>query len=121
MAPWEAGACPGAPTCTRSKRSWKSRRPAWPSRSCSCPACWPRAPASAARGNNARAMAPKLRSIITARDPAVRDTALDAVCRGASLAELLDECADLERFRRESDNLYERVRALFFLYALYRF
>src|SRR5438105_14010254 len=66
-------------------------------------------------------MRQKLRTVITAGDPAVRNTALDAVCRNASLAELLEECADLERFRRESDNLYERVRALFFLYALYRF
>ncbi len=27
----------------------------------------------------------------------------------------------LDRFRRASDNLYERVRALFFLYAIHRF
>jgi hypothetical protein len=66
-------------------------------------------------------MTPRLRTLITATDPAVRNTALDAACRGASLEELLAECADLERFRRESGNLYERVRALFFLYALYRF
>ena len=39
----------------------------------------------------------------------------------ATLAELLAECAELERFRRRSDNLYERVRACFFLYAIYRF
>ena len=32
-----------------------------------------------------------------------------------------EECASLDRFRRDSDNLYERVRALFFLYAIYRF
>src|SRR5207248_8495179 len=30
-------------------------------------------------------------------------------------------CAGLDGFRRRSDNLYERVRALFFLYALHRF
>ena len=35
--------------------------------------------------------------------------------------ELLAACAELEAFRRRSDNLYERVRALFFLYAIHRF
>ncbi len=59
--------------------------------------------------------------IITASDPGVRDRSLEAFARGASLAELLRECEALERFRRESDNLYERVRALFFLYAIHRF
>ncbi len=31
------------------------------------------------------------------------------------------ECAALDAFRRESTNLYERVRALFFLYAIHRY
>ena len=39
----------------------------------------------------------------------------------ASDEQMLAECAALDHFRRRSDNLYERVRALFFLYALYRF
>ena len=51
----------------------------------------------------------------------MRNHSLDAFCRAASLPELLAECADLEAFRRASDNLYERVRALFFLYAIHRF
>ncbi|MDQ1258159.1 MAG: hypothetical protein QG656_2768, partial [Candidatus Hydrogenedentes bacterium] len=38
-----------------------------------------------------------------------------------STRELLDACEQLERFRRQSDNLYERVRATLFLYAAYRF
>ncbi len=59
--------------------------------------------------------------IITATDPGVRDRSLDEFCRAASLDELLTECAALERFRRETGNLYERVRALFFLYAIHRF
>ena len=66
-------------------------------------------------------MTTKLRTIITATDPGLRNEALDAFARDASLATLLAECDDLDRFRRESDNLYERVRALFFLYALHRF
>ena len=59
--------------------------------------------------------------IVTSADPAQRNRSLDAVCRDASLEQLLAECAALDRFRRTSDNLYERVRALFFLYAIYRF
>jgi len=63
----------------------------------------------------------QLVSIITAADPATRNQSLDAFCRQASLPDLLAEGAALDQFRRESDNLYERVRALFFLYAIYRF
>jgi hypothetical protein len=62
-----------------------------------------------------------LMSIITASDPALRDQALEAACAGLSLDELLGQCAALDAFRRRSDNLYERVRALFFLYAIHRF
>ena len=66
-------------------------------------------------------MTRRLRTVITSADPAVRNASLDSLCRDASLEDLLAECADLDRFRRESDNLYERVRALFFLYAIHRF
>ena len=66
-------------------------------------------------------MSGRLTGIITAADPAVRNQSLDAVCRGASLEQLLAEGADLDAFRRRSENLYERVRALFFLYAIHRF
>ena len=38
-----------------------------------------------------------------------------------SFEENLAECEALEAFRLRSDNLYERVRALFFLYAIHRF
>ena len=66
-------------------------------------------------------MASKLVQLITSPDPAVRNQSLDAVCRAASLPELLAECAELEAFRHRSENLYERVRALLFLYAIHRF
>src|SRR6476469_8100118 len=59
--------------------------------------------------------------IITAQDPAQRNRSLDAICREMDAAALQAECAKLDQFRRTSDNLYERVRALFFLYAIYRF
>jgi hypothetical protein len=63
----------------------------------------------------------ELTQIITAADPEIRNRSLDAFCRAASLSELLAECEALDHLRRESDNLYERVRALFFLYAIHRF
>ena len=66
-------------------------------------------------------MSRRLISLITATAAGQRDQALDDFCQQASLAELLAECATLDDFRRRSENLYERVRALFFLYAIYRF
>ena len=59
--------------------------------------------------------------IITSTDPAIRNRSLDRYCREATMATLLDACDSLERLRRQSENLYHRVRALFFLYAIYRF
>ncbi len=63
----------------------------------------------------------KLLSIILSPDPALRDLPLESVCQTAAPEQLLVECADLDAFRRTSDNLYQRVRALFFLYAIHRF
>src|SRR6266511_4485623 len=62
-----------------------------------------------------------LTSIITSADPNVRNRSLDSLCRDASLERLLAFCAELDAFRRRSENLYERVRALLFLYAIHRF
>jgi REP element-mobilizing transposase RayT len=62
-----------------------------------------------------------LLALITSPDPALRDRSLDEVCAQASAEELLAECDALDLFRRTSPNLYERVRALFFLYAIHRF
>jgi hypothetical protein len=66
-------------------------------------------------------MRSKLVQIITSQDPAVRNLSLDAVCEELDLRGLLSETEALEKFRRESSNLYERVRASFFLYAIHRF
>jgi len=63
----------------------------------------------------------RLTDVIAARDPETRDLPLEALCHGATLDTLLSECQALDAFRRSSDNLYERVRALFFLYAIHRF
>ena len=66
-------------------------------------------------------MTGSLTEIITSTDSKIRDRSLDSVCRAASLKQLMAACAELDAFRRHSDNLYERVRALFFLYAIHRF
>src|SRR5947207_3033256 len=59
--------------------------------------------------------------IITATDPDVRNQALEGECAGLSAEQLIEQCEALDTFRRRSENLYERVRALFFLYAIHRF
>ncbi len=66
-------------------------------------------------------MSGELVRIITAQDAATRDRSLDAWCRTADAPALLNACAELEAFRKRSSNLYEQVRALFFLYAIHRF
>jgi REP element-mobilizing transposase RayT len=60
-------------------------------------------------------------SLITSPDAAVRNQSLDGLCRSATPEELVAACAELDAFRRRSENLYERVRALFFLYSIHRF
>ena len=59
-------------------------------------------------------MGSPLVKLITASEPALRNQSLEVFCRPASLKELLVECQALEEFRRNAENLYERVRALFF-------
>jgi hypothetical protein len=59
--------------------------------------------------------------ILTSDDAQTRNRSLDAWCRGASIEQLLAAAAELDGFRRDHPNLYERVRALFFLHAIHRF
>ena len=63
----------------------------------------------------------QLIDIIVSSDAGVRDRALESAVTGMDTRRLLRECEALDRFRRTSTNLYERVRALFFLYAIHRF
>ncbi|MFN5060516.1 MAG: UTP--glucose-1-phosphate uridylyltransferase [Chloroflexota bacterium] len=63
----------------------------------------------------------RLCQIIIAHDEYTRNQSLDAICAQLTLNELLTEVSELEKFRRQRTNLYERVRALFFLYAIHRF
>src|SRR4051812_11477024 len=59
--------------------------------------------------------------IITANDPGIRNQALEKVRAELSAEQLIEQCRALDAFRRRSQNLYERVRALLFLYAIHRF
>ena len=61
-----------------------------------------------------------LTSVITSQEDR-RNLSLDTLCEGATVELLLEDCRELDNFRRSCDNLYERVRALFFLYAIHRF
>ena len=60
-------------------------------------------------------------SLITSETTEMRDRSLAVACQDLDANALLSECQELDSFRRESDNLYHRVRALFFLQAIYRF
>ena len=66
-------------------------------------------------------MASDFLSTICSDAPEIRNRSLDDLCRDLSADDLLDACSELDRFRRTSDNLYERVRALFFLSGIYRY
>jgi hypothetical protein len=59
--------------------------------------------------------------LITSPDDAIRNRPLDEVCGALGLSDLLIEAEALDAFRRQSANLYHRVRALMFLYAIHRF
>ncbi len=63
----------------------------------------------------------ELIKIILSDDDQLRDRSLDSVCREATTDELLQHAEALDQFRRDEDNLYHRVRALFFLSAIYRY
>ena len=63
----------------------------------------------------------KLVQIICSEDDAVRNLSLDEICQDASLQTLLGHCEELDLFWRNTDNLYHRVRALFFLFSIHRF
>ncbi len=66
-------------------------------------------------------MAHELIEIIRSADPKIKNKSLDGFCRSASLKDLLIAADELEQYRREEVNLYNKVRALFFLYAIHRF
>jgi hypothetical protein len=59
--------------------------------------------------------------IIVSNEPSVRNLSLAQFISSFDRARLLQECHLLDAFRRTSQNLYEKVRACFFLYAIHRF
>ena len=59
--------------------------------------------------------------IITSSDSKIRNQSFLKHCQKKSLHTLMTELVALEKFRTQTDNLYERVRACLFLYAAYRF
>jgi hypothetical protein len=59
--------------------------------------------------------------LVTSPDPDVRDRSLESEITGMDTEDLLEACQALEEFRHGSENLYERVRALFFLAAIRRY
>ena len=59
--------------------------------------------------------------IIVSNQDGIRNQSLESVCQDASLDQLLNHCEALDEFRRTEENLYHRVRALFFLSAIYRY
>ena len=63
----------------------------------------------------------RLIEIICSDQDSIRDTALDSVCAGLSMREMTAHLNALDAFWRQADNLYHRVRALFFLSAIHRF
>jgi UDP-N-acetylglucosamine pyrophosphorylase len=63
----------------------------------------------------------ELIKIIESTDPQIKNKSLEEFCKNASLNELLYESKLLELYRKDESNLYNRVRALFFLYAIHRF
>ncbi len=62
-----------------------------------------------------------LLSIIASDDDSVRNKSLESVVETLSTDELLKAIDELDSFRRTESNLYRRVRALFYLTAIYRY
>ncbi|MCA9185079.1 MAG: UTP--glucose-1-phosphate uridylyltransferase [Pirellulaceae bacterium] len=66
-------------------------------------------------------LADELLKTIRSQEPDFRNRSLGSMCHTHGTSELLAACDVLDRFRRDSANLYERVRALFFLHGIYRY
>ena len=58
---------------------------------------------------------------ILSLDDTVRHRTLESLCLGLDTEALLTALRELETFRRQAGNLYHRVRAHFFLSAIYRY
>ncbi|MEO6569389.1 MAG: hypothetical protein ABIO94_11555, partial [Opitutaceae bacterium] len=75
-----------------------------------------------ARATRAHARLPsRVIEIIESADPTTRDLPIDRWCAGRSVAELLAACDELDGYRRQESNLYQRVRAVFFIATIHRY
>jgi hypothetical protein len=63
---------------------------------------------------------PWIETIVSPEDT-TRHRTLESLCEGLNSNELLIAASELDVFRRKTDNLYHRVRAHFFLAAIYRY
>ena len=63
----------------------------------------------------------RLVQIIQSQDDTIRNQSLDLVCAEATFDQLMSNIDALDKFWRQTENLYHRVRALFFLSAIHRF
>ena len=59
--------------------------------------------------------------VIVSDDDDLRNKSLDEICSPASLEQLQLHLSSLDCFWRQTENLYHRVRALFFLSSIHRF
>ncbi|MFO0923379.1 MAG: UTP--glucose-1-phosphate uridylyltransferase [Pirellulales bacterium] len=59
--------------------------------------------------------------VIVSDDDALRNRSLESLCEGLNAEQLTAISQSLDRFWRQSSNLYHRVRCLFFLAAIYRY
>jgi hypothetical protein len=59
--------------------------------------------------------------VITSDDDSIRNQSLTTLVADATAEQLMDSSLQLDQFRRVETNLYHRVRALFFLSAIYRY
>ena len=66
-------------------------------------------------------LANRLVSIIESEVDAVRNQSLDEICAGSNFEELMADTDALDQYWRQTENLYHRVRALFFLAAIHRY
>src|SRR3954469_23359825 len=66
-------------------------------------------------------MSQRVTDLIASANAATRDQPIDRWCEGRSIAQLLADCAELDTYRRRETNLYQRVRALFFITAIHRY
>jgi hypothetical protein len=58
---------------------------------------------------------------ITATDPAKRNRSFYEIAKALSAKELLQSLRELDAFRKATPSLYDKVRAILFLYAGFRF